>query len=144
MNQKEGKWRFYWGNSDIWNDGDDYDTKEDAIEAALSEEYRWTDRDTFRVGQIKCCTNDVKLYAGSVLEQIADHVYDEVGEVAEDYLRHVKNEHESILEERLNKVIKEWMNEFGYYPDFYKIVNVEEVKVEQKELKNEKSKSYIF
>lgn len=35
---------------------------------------------------------------------------------------------EQVLSERLTDVVNAWMQEFGYVPDFFKIVNIEAFK----------------
>lgn len=129
MTTKSGQWTFNWHNSDIWQTGSYHNTKEDAIATAQTEEFKWNEGDSFQIGQVQSCENDIRVDAGTILEQIAENIYDEVGEVADDYLRHVKKEDEEILDKRLNKVIKDWMIEFMYMPDFYKVTNIELIKV---------------
>lgn len=125
MSFKEGQWMFNTSDDGIWGSCGYYDTKEDAIKDG-SHEYEG-DYDKFYVGQIAPVTPNVGVDVGRILEDISENVQDEAGEVAEDYLYDVKREHENILEERLNKIVLEWMNEFGYMPSFFKITNVDTI-----------------
>lgn len=125
MSKIDGKWMYNYSDDGIWSNSDYYDIKEDAIKNGNEEFVGEYDR--FYVGQIKSARNDVHVFADRILENISEDMYEEVGEVAEDYLRDVKQEHEDILNERLNKVVMEWMKEFNYEPSFFKIANVEKV-----------------
>lgn len=131
MGVKEGQWMFNSTDDGIWGSSDYFDTKEDAIEAG-KEYYAHDEKsyDAFYVGQIFPCTPYLSVDASRILEDISLNVYEEIGEVAEDYLMDVKPEHEQILEERLNKVLKEWLKEFEYEPSFFKIDNIEKIVVE--------------
>lgn len=127
MRFKEDQWMFNYSSSDVWY-GEYFDSKEEAIIAAKSEENLEIGRSDFYVGQLKSTNNDVHVYADRILENIGEDMYEVVGEVAEDYLRDVKQEHEDILNERLNIVLLEWMKEFNYEPSFFKITNVEKIR----------------
>lgn len=130
MSQNEGKWMFYKDYDGNWSNGDSdyYDTKEEAITQGF-DTYPREDYDKFYVGQVESANTSIKIYADNILEQVADHVYDDVGEVAEDYLNYVKQEDKNILEELLNRTLINWMNEYGYNPSFFKIVNTERIEI---------------
>lgn len=129
MSFKEGHWMYNSRPDDVWNTYDYYDTKEEAISGG-KEYYALDEIEVFYVGQIENCNIVVGVDASRILEDISLNVYDEVGEAAEDYLDDVKREHENILEERLNKVVLEWIEEFKYKPNFFTIDNVEKIKLE--------------
>ncbi|MED1863369.1 hypothetical protein P4V41_07855 [Fictibacillus nanhaiensis] len=121
-----GKW-VYSTSDEIFRTNDYSDTKEQAIEAGKVDLTWEGECPTFYVGQIE--NVDFALYVDpdGVLENIAQSVYDEVGEVAEDYLRHVDEEHFKTLEEDLNNVLRQWMDKFGYNPNFFKVTNIEKI-----------------
>lgn len=57
-------------------------------------------------------------------------MYDEVGEVTEDYLDDVSKKDALELEEKLNEVFYRWQEEHNYKPSFYKVISEEIIKVE--------------
>ncbi|WP_059050010.1 hypothetical protein [Paenibacillus senegalimassiliensis] len=121
---KAGQWKFNHQPDGIWGTGDYHDTKEAAIAEGKSY-YLPEDYKTLYVGQVEPAPTVVSVDASSVLDDIASSVRDECGECAEDYLQYVKDEHEQVLSDRLSDVVNAWMEEFGYTPDFYLIVNTE-------------------
>jgi hypothetical protein len=116
----------------VWSFSEDiftssaYDTKEEAIEAAKME---CDHLDSFFVGQVAPVSINTGVNIEGILEVIGERAYDEVGEVAADYLYDVKREHSQILEDRLDKVIADWMKEFDYTPSFFKVTNLERVEL---------------
>ncbi|QZY56691.1 hypothetical protein [Crassaminicella profunda] len=134
---KEGKWMYELHGSDIWQ-GEKFDTREECIEEARKEvattnksnkEFGYKTIDKFRIGK----TEDAGSYgidADDILERISENAYDDIGEVAEDYLTDVKPEHEKELEEKLNEVLFAWMKKYKYEPSFYRIIDIEEIKVD--------------
>ena len=123
-NSSSGKWQFELLNSDIWR-GDEFDTKEQAIEEGRKEAIK-EGLIKFRVGQI-ASPPKFGIEADIVIERISEVMYEDVGEVAEDYLDDVTKEHLLELEEKLNEVFFKWQKEHGYNPTFYKITNIEEI-----------------
>ncbi len=133
----EGKWVIDVKSDGIWNCEEEFNTREEAIaygkehfEVIYEEEFGETfnsenSKKVFYVGQVERFIPSVS--ADSVLEQIAENAYDEVGELAEDYLSHVNIKDLGLLEERFNKVLMEWMVETKNNPTFWKITNTEEV-----------------
>ncbi|WP_194190825.1 hypothetical protein [Clostridium chrysemydis] len=113
-------------NSDIWH-GDEFDTKERALKEGmkLAKEEGVT---KFRIGETEPAFN-FGIDVDSVIERINETMYEDIGEVAEDYLGDVTVEHLLELEEKLNKVFFQWQKEHGYEPTFYKIINIEEINV---------------
>ena len=134
---KTGQWMYQIGESDIWNSGEEFDTKEEAIKAGreevIAENKSYDDKkyqyEHFYIGLIEECSNCHGVNVERILEDIAEIVYDEVGEVAEDYLADVTREHSNELEEKLNDVLFTWMKEHGYTQSFFKIVAVETVEI---------------
>ncbi|MCR6515322.1 hypothetical protein M4I33_10630 [Clostridium sp. LY3-2] len=113
-------------NSDIWH-GDEFDTKEQAI-AEGRKLAKDDDLNKFKIGQTEPACN-FGIDVDNVIERISETMYDDIGEVAEDYLGDVTVEHLLELEEKLNEVFFKWQKEHGYEPTFYKIINIEEINV---------------
>lgn len=106
-----------------------FGSKEEVINEAL--EYKDSyDQDYFFVGQIDEEVG-ISIDVDSLLEEINEGVYERVGELADDYLVDVDKEHVRILEDRLNDVLYEWMDEFGYKPNFWTIKNVEKIYIDK-------------
>lgn len=114
-------------NSDIWN-GEIFDTKEEAIAEGRKEAIEYK-KDSFKVGIIEESTN-FGVDVDQVIENIQEAMYDEVGEVAEDYLDDVSKKDALELEEKLNEVFYRWQEEHNYKPSFYKVISEEIIKVE--------------
>lgn len=122
-----GKWMVNTNlHSDIWR-GEEFDTKEQAIEEgrkqAIEEELN-----KFEIGEVEPAFN-FGIDVDRVIEDIQVIMYDDIGEVAEDYLDDVSKEHLLELEEKLNEVFFKWQKEHGYEPTFCKIINIEEINV---------------
>ena len=109
-------------NSDIWN-GEIFDTKEEAIAEGRKEAIEYK-KDSFKVGIIEESTN-FGVDVDQVIENIQEAMYDEVGEVAEDYLDDVSKKDALELEEKLNEVFYKWQEEHNYKPSFYKVISEE-------------------
>lgn len=130
-----GKWMYEISDSNIWT-GKEFDSKKECIEngrialEAYNKDMKNTsgkERSKFRIGQVeKVLPSGVDV--DFILENVAENTTIDTLEVGEGYLMDVKREHEEELEEKLNEVLFDWMDKYGYNPDFFKIVNVEEIK----------------
>ncbi|EJA1059477.1 hypothetical protein MRS31_002875, partial [Listeria monocytogenes] len=130
-----------------WGAFERFDTKEEAIiyGVELLTEYNSLDDDerrdydlsdglnmrpldyeniyTFFVGQIE--EVEFPTEVDTLLENIAQCVYDEVGECGEEYLNDVTQEHK----EQLSDLIYEWAKQRDYLPACFKIEMVEEIDI---------------
>lgn len=121
-----GKWMYNINDREMWI-GEDFNTREEAIEGAKKEieETPWH-INYFTVGQIgkvNVCGIDIDI----LLEGIAEETTNEFSEVGGDYLCNVTNEDKAELEEKLNDVFFEWIKKNGYEPDFFKVENITKV-----------------
>jgi len=123
-NNNEGKW--VWDTNDEMFRSDFFDTKEEAIEDARGQ---GDAGETIYVGQVVDPVTFTGVDVDGILERISEQVYEEVGEVAIDYLSYVKKEDFSALEDELNSVIRKWMKERDYEPKFFKVDNIEGVEL---------------
>lgn len=131
MIEQNGKWMYNLGSSDIWNNGEFFDTKEEAASRGI-EEAKESGIPLLYVGQVEGCSGEWAanfLSADALLQNIAENVWDDAGEVGEDYLEAVKSDHLDALEVSLKDVVKAWMEEYGYTPNFYRIINNEQVPI---------------
>ncbi|MEK5251665.1 hypothetical protein MKX66_29660 [Bacillus sp. FSL R9-9530] len=117
-------------NSDIWT-SDKYETKEEAIQAALKD---WTDRmvadrasvdNEFQIGQFKQYVPWIN--ADVLLDELYERATDECGEVAESWLSGIPADEGEKLQEQINKVTTEWLKGINEYPGFGSIENIESI-----------------
>jgi len=113
-------------NTDTWNGGL-FNSKEEAIKEAV-EEAKYNNDKQFKVGLCEEVFN-YGIDVDDLLERISDNVYEEVGEVAEDYLDDVTKEHRDELEDNLNKVFREWQEKYKYKPSYYNIISEEVINI---------------
>lgn len=124
-------------DTETWRAEEEYDTKEEAIEAgrkAAIEKGRlaedvfgdYCDPDVsinhFAVGQKQ--VPGLNVYIDDVLERIGESVYEQVGESADDYLLDVTNEDKDALE----KIILDWVIK-KYPPNCFVVTEIEKVGV---------------
>lgn len=123
------KWLCHFSESDIWGTCfEEFATREEAIEFGKQEAPGWG-VNYFYIGTKEPLEHKISVDVDGVLEQIAENIYDKVGEVAEDYLRDVKQEHVEELQEKMDAVLHEWMEKHRYYPNFYGVNNVERINI---------------
>jgi hypothetical protein len=130
MNYKEqaGKWMVS-DTEEYWNEIEFFDTPDEAVKYGR-EIYEDKDSDdVFFIGRVKPQGIMAHLLGEYVLESIVSSHLDEHGEFAENYLRDVKKEHTKILDQRLEEVLKNWAEEFGYQPNYFMVENIQEVKI---------------
>lgn len=121
-------------NRDIWRGGV-FNSREEAIEEATKEALI-DDIEKFKIGVIKDVPN-FGVDVDTVIEDIQNAMYDEIGEVAEDYLDDVSKGHLLELEEQLNEVFYKWQEKYNYKPTFYSIISEEMIEI-KKEIGNKK------
>ncbi|HBE9815969.1 TPA: hypothetical protein OLY61_000585 [Clostridioides difficile] len=138
--QKENKdvWLYSWDGECFGSD--EYESKEEAIEAAKEEllNFRefgeWVYDKEFGKLVYVGKREDVSLPgidAGNILDYIQDRIDDEFGEFGESWSSYIKDEDEKILNDRLNEVFENWINEFGYKPHWFKLTDKEEIKLNE-------------
>lgn len=111
---------------DIWRGGV-FDTKEEAIEEGNSEAIM-EEKKAFKIGITEEIFN-FGIDVDRVIEDIQNTMYDEAGEIAEDYLDNVTTEHRLELEGELNKVFYQWQEKHNYKPTFYRVISEEIIEV---------------
>lgn len=126
-------WMYEVHDSENWCTSDEYDTKEDAIEDGKeyfrSEHYE--EVDCFDVGE--AVKPDIpRINAEWVIEHVAENMFEEVGEVAEDWLTEVSEEDLNKIDKKLNRLFIEWLKETNNMPDFFTIRNVKTIYLDDK------------
>jgi len=132
MSLKEGQWMYNLNAcSENWQ-SESFDTKEGAVIAGL-EEYNEDDRDQnyYEVGQIHLHIPSVNV--DWLIDNVREEAYEQSGESADDWLDQVSREQQSILEERMNKVLIDWLKEVNEIPKFGTMTNVQTIQIEEDE-----------
>lgn len=112
--------RYAWSKrsfDEYWRGGP-CDSIKECVEEALDDGYEIGDN--FAIGLIEDYNPRV-YFADLVIEALQEDAYDEVGEVAEDWLDYISPNMKAELENRLQKVISEWLELAHETPTFYKI-----------------------
>lgn len=120
-----GKWT-HGGDEEVFRGGI-FGTKEVAIKDG--KDYYAGD-DSFFIGQIKPAGLFVSVDVDTIFMHINAQARSECGEVADDYLFNVEQEHADELEREIVGVIQKWIEKHRYEPEFYgiDIETVEEIK----------------
>ena len=113
-------------NSDTWRGGV-FNSREEAIKEATKKALI-DGIEKFKVGVCKEVNYGIDV--DDLLERINAVTYDDVGEVAEDYLYDVTRNHREELEEKLNEVFYKWQEKYNYKPTFYRVISEEIINVE--------------
>lgn len=122
--------KFAWSrhsDDEIWRGGP-CDTIKECVEEALAEDMEMTD--TFALGYLENYCMDL-CFADYLIEYLQEDAYDEVGEVAYDWLDSVSKEQRESLNNKITEVIKEWLEEIHEEPSFYKVLPCKECTLEE-------------
>lgn len=103
-----------------------FDSKEEALADARKEAK--TDDKIVYIGEVNFYEEDCSGLASDVAERLQERAYDEVDELADNYMELTKEE-EEILEERLKKVVLDFQKEFNHKPTFYTVSDIEEIEL---------------
>lgn len=122
----DGKWTYRLGFDVRWMH-DTYKTKDEAIVEGIKETKKRNAKEVF-IGEAVQDTMPV-IDVKEVIDNIANDMYEAYGEVSYGYLDDVKNEQAMDLGKKLNAVLKEWLKENNYEPDFYHIIEIEKIEV---------------
>ncbi|MCI9976507.1 hypothetical protein JY742_10280 [Clostridioides difficile] len=120
-------WLYSW--DDEYFVSDEYESKEEAIEAAKEELRRLGEFGRLvYVGQ-KEEVNIPDIDAGEALERVQDKIDNEFGGYGEDWFENIRVEDILILESRISEVFKKWIDEFGYKPYWFVVTDTEEIEL---------------
>ncbi|HBE9318568.1 hypothetical protein M1076_19275 [Clostridioides difficile] len=131
-------WLYSW--DDEYFSDDEYESKEEAIEAAKEELLKFREFGEYiydkEFGELVYVgkKEDVSLPGIDVedtLERVQELIDDEFEDYSEDWITRIKDEDRKILDDRLNKVFENWINEFGYKSTWFKVVDVEEIELNE-------------
>ncbi|MBM5675583.1 hypothetical protein D8X99_00285 [Listeria seeligeri] len=144
---KQGQWMLNGSDYDRWDSSTFFDTEDEAIEHGINllEKYNHNTQDEKTRDQL---IEDLALYpdddepiygfyvgqleevgfpdeTDSLLENIAERVYDVAGEYSEGYLDDVTEEHR----EELQSFIYRWAKQRGYLPECFLIGEIGEIDI---------------
>jgi hypothetical protein len=119
------KWIYSKREDLYWEYSEEFDTKEKAIESAKDDEE--IDGYVFVGKKIPVKAQDIDV--DNLLENVAINTTDGFDDYADGFLENVSKEHFDELEEKLNNVFFEWMNKHNYNPDWFKVVDIEEIEL---------------
>ncbi|MGS5517783.1 hypothetical protein AB8L61_17480 [Clostridioides difficile] len=105
-------------------DSDEYESKEAAIKGAVKDGITKIVYVGKREEAYIPCVD-----AENILDYVQGRIDDEFGEFGESWSSYIKDEDEKILDDRLNEAFSKWVDEFEYKPDWYMVVDVEEIEI---------------
>lgn len=126
---EEGKeiWLYSWNGE--YFASDEYESKEETIQGAKEELKRTGEfKKIVYVGKRKEASIPT-IDAEKILDYVQDRIDDEFGVSWSSY---IKDEHEEILDNRLNEVFENWINEFGYKPFWSIVTDIEEIEISKR------------
>jgi len=106
---------------EVWSNGSD-SIKDCIDEARRDLEYESENYKYVYIG--RGITYSPQIFVEGLLESLGEDAYSECGEVAEDWLQNVSVAKCQALGEKLNAVLKEWLEEVSEVPTFGRIVDV--------------------
>ena len=119
-------------------DNDDFYTKEEAIKAGIdyAKEYNY---DYIYVGEISNINLELRTYAETVIEDIANHLDNELGDIdaGNYFINSISNENETRLQELLDDAFNEWLKECNITCPVHSIDNIERIEIKGRKLKLE-------
>lgn len=124
-------------NAEFWRNGT-FDTVEECIQEAKKVMKAFGEEHTvIYIGETEAF--EPYVLGTDVIEHLEEQAYDEFGEDSEGWdpwytlKARGKDEAEAAwaeLDDKLNKVIGEWLKKYYLAPDFYRIVSIEEVPID--------------
>lgn len=122
-------------DDEYWRGGP-CDSIKECVEEALAEGY--TLEDTFAIGYAE--EYNTKLdFAWRIIEDFTEDAFNEVGDASYGWLESTTQLERDRLNERIHKVVVEWLEEINETPTFYKVLPCEECTLkEAMEIHNEK------
>ncbi|MCC0653654.1 hypothetical protein [Clostridioides sp. ES-S-0001-03] len=122
-------WLYSW--DDEYFASDEYESKEEAIEAAKEELKRFGEFGRLVYVGKKEEVNIPNIDAEKVLERVQDRIDDEFGWYGEDWFENIHVEDILILENRISEVFKKWIDEFGYKPYWFVVTDTKEIELNE-------------
>jgi hypothetical protein len=127
---RTNKWTYELFNEEVWTSGENFDTKEEAIEAgreAIKDDK--LEIDFFWIGQIVDYIPTINEYR--IIDDLVEDAAEQCGEVSDSFLDGMTEEQIKQLGLLLNETLNKWLEETKNQPNFYRIVNVESIAVKE-------------
>ncbi|EQF39249.1 hypothetical protein R6H02_20130 [Clostridioides difficile] len=129
INMQKDVWLYSWDDECFGSD--EYESKEEAIQGAKEELRRFGEVSRLvYVGQ-KEEVNIPNLNVEDALEHVQDRIDNEFMGYGEDWFEKIRVEDILILENRISKVFKKWIDEFGYKPYWFVVRDTEEIELNE-------------
>ena len=116
--------KYYWNfneDEEVWRNS--YPTIASCIkEAKREKEDREIANNHIFIGEVE--PYEPIVYADYLIDSIREQAYEECGEGCEGWLDGLNREQEEILEEKLNKVLIDWLVETNNSPSFGKLMKI--------------------
>lgn len=116
--------KYFWNfneHEEVWHNS--YPTIEDCIEEAkLEKEDRGLTQNHVFIGEVEPYIPSIDVEY--VIDNLGEAAYQECGECSEGWLDGLNKKQEEILEERLNKVLIDWLEETNNNPSFGKFMKI--------------------
>ena len=125
-NDKKWTYKLESDGQEVWTHGI-YKTKEEAIKEGIKEAKYIKNKHIYIEEAVQDTIPVIDV--DTVIENIQDDMCEAYGEFAEGYLNCVKSEQALDLEKKLNAVLQEWLKNNNLEPNFYHIIQVEEIEV---------------
>ncbi|MCE4722121.1 hypothetical protein LVU47_07970 [Clostridioides difficile] len=122
-------WLYSW--DDEYFASDEYESKEEAIEAAKEELKRFGEFGRLVYVGKKEEVNIPNIDAEKALERVQDRIDDEFGGYGEDWFENIHVKDILILENRISEVFKKWIDEFGYKPYWFVVTDTKEIELNE-------------
>lgn len=112
--------KYAWNFDDNGDFHDEFDTVEEALEAA--HEYDPECEDVF-VGEIAPYTPHI--CGGRTIDRLQEAAVYEYGDFADEWMTDVTQEEEKDLSDMLTAAFVEWAKKYGHMPNFESVINVQ-------------------
>lgn len=126
---RSNKWTYELYSEEFWTSGEDFSTKEEAIDAG-KEAALYNDLDpveSFYVGQIKDFIPTINVWR--IIDELMEDASEQCGEASDSFLENITKEQRNRLSELLDEALNKWLDETNNHPNFYGIDNIETIKV---------------
>lgn len=118
--------KYVWSENEEMFNSEEFDTIEEALEDAK----QYIDYPTIvYIGKVKEVNELDIINASRIIDDVREAVYEQAGEVSEDFLDKVTDEQEKMLKEKVEKVFYEWLKETKNIPSFFAVRDIKEFNV---------------
>jgi hypothetical protein len=114
-------------DDEIWHGGP-CDSIQECVREAC--EGCYSREGTFAIGYIEPYEINYD-FADLITEHLSNDAYEEVGEVAEEWLYKVPKEDMERLNNRVTAIVKDWLKEIREEPTFYKVYPLQECTIQE-------------